>query len=279
MSAAFTVDSPARDTRPGLLFNRHQQRSHDIYKKKQERDAQTKERQKPTRVLEAERREEGLQEAIGADNKGFSLLQKMGYKPGTAIGKSGSGTVNPIPLHLKSDRQGLGRAAAIEELKEAKRRIRAKRQESSQEGAVSVEQFRARLKQKSDQKLTDIDLFKSQKACHQLDTEGGCTEPAESWFWPKITKPTKKIEGKNETCDESPEDVGTGSVEEKTNQAGETDSDSDSEEEDEFEASEKLEMLTKYLRSTYNYCTWCCLKFDDEKDMQNECPGSTREDH
>lgn len=84
----------------------------------------------------------------------------------------GVGCVDPIPLQLKSDRQGLGRAAAIQELREAKRQIRAKKQEASQNGEVSVEQFRARLKQKSDQRLIEIDLFKSQKACHQLDTEG-----------------------------------------------------------------------------------------------------------
>lgn len=84
--------------------------------------------------------------------------------------------MDPIPLHLKTDRQGLGRAAAIEELKESKRRIRAMKQESAKSVEVSVEQFRARLKQRSDQRLMEIDLFKSQKACHQLDTDGvSCT--------------------------------------------------------------------------------------------------------
>lgn len=85
----FPSYSPTKDVRPGLLHNRHQQRSHEIYKKKQEHDAQAREKQKPVRIVEAERREEGLQEALGSDNKGFALLQKMGYKPGTAIGKSG----------------------------------------------------------------------------------------------------------------------------------------------------------------------------------------------
>ena len=39
--------------------------------------------------MEAERREEGLNSTIDGGNKGFALLQKMGYKPGQAIGKSG----------------------------------------------------------------------------------------------------------------------------------------------------------------------------------------------
>ena len=40
-------------------------------------------------MLEAEKREEGLNSAIGAENKGFALLSKMGYKPGMALGKTG----------------------------------------------------------------------------------------------------------------------------------------------------------------------------------------------
>jgi len=36
-----------------------------------------------------EEREKGLNVALTSDNKGFSLLQKMGYKPGMALGKTG----------------------------------------------------------------------------------------------------------------------------------------------------------------------------------------------
>ena len=39
--------------------------------------------------MEAEKREEGLNKSLDATNKGFALLQKMGYKPGDGIGKSG----------------------------------------------------------------------------------------------------------------------------------------------------------------------------------------------
>lgn len=42
-----------------------------------------------TQVLEAEKRDEGLGKSLDASNKGFALLQKMGYKPGEGIGKSG----------------------------------------------------------------------------------------------------------------------------------------------------------------------------------------------
>ena len=39
--------------------------------------------------MEAEKRDEGLNKSLDSSNKGFALLQKMGYKPGAGIGKSG----------------------------------------------------------------------------------------------------------------------------------------------------------------------------------------------
>jgi len=44
---------------------------------------------KPHRQLEMEQRDEGLKNALTAENKGFKLLEKMGYIPGTGIGKKG----------------------------------------------------------------------------------------------------------------------------------------------------------------------------------------------
>ncbi len=49
---------------------------------------------KPRKQLEAEKREEGLQQSIGSDNKGFAMLEKMGFKPGMTLGKKGSDFLN-----------------------------------------------------------------------------------------------------------------------------------------------------------------------------------------
>lgn len=78
-----------QDIRPGLIKSRSQQRNHDLEKKK----AIFKTIQRPIRVIESEQRSEGLSKPITSNNKGFALLQKMGYKPGEALGKSGTGTV------------------------------------------------------------------------------------------------------------------------------------------------------------------------------------------
>lgn len=182
---------------------------------------------------------------------------------------SGTGSVDPIPLQLKTDRQGLGRAAAIEELKEAKRLFRVKKQEAAKGTEVTIEQFRARLKQKSDQRLVEIDLFKSQKSCYQLDTDKvslwikamhtfsnkivyshfnqliyslpqGYTEPADKWFWPKIKKSkTQKVdcEGEEASLEQgsfksSPRRAGPAGEEEQQEEEEE-----EEEDDDEFEVS------------------------------------------
>lgn len=81
--------SEKNDIKPGLIHSHAQKRLHTILKNKVTRDEENKRRNQPKKVLEEERRNEGLNIAISTNNKGFSLLQKMGYKPGTAIGKSG----------------------------------------------------------------------------------------------------------------------------------------------------------------------------------------------
>ena len=89
------------DIRPGLIHSRTRQREHNIHKNKTVTDEKNKQQNRSHRFLEAERRDEGLSEALGDSNKGFALLQKMGYKPGMAIGKSGDVTVQNISTVLE----------------------------------------------------------------------------------------------------------------------------------------------------------------------------------
>ncbi|XP_025027344.1 G patch domain-containing protein 11-like [Python bivittatus] len=51
------------------------------------------------------------------------------------------------------------------------------------------------------------------------------------------------------------------------------------EKEDELEESEKLTILTTYLREEYLYCIWCGTAYQDQEDLSSNCPGSTYMDH
>ena len=72
----------AKDIRPGLRTGRQKRKEHSS----KTRDPS---RVKRVKTEAQERREEGLATPLSKDNKGFSLLQKMGYKKGMGLGKSG----------------------------------------------------------------------------------------------------------------------------------------------------------------------------------------------
>jgi len=172
--------------RPGLLFTHGQQRLHDQKKKKQDRDEVN--RTVGVRELEERGRQQGLETAIGNNNKGFSLLQKMGYKPGTGIGKNSkrrtlpvfhfilnscfchnadSGRVEPIGIVLKTDRKGLGRDAALKEIRELKKSmIRSRRR-----AEPNVCEYRERQAREAAEKLDYLDLLRCQRVCRQMDLE------------------------------------------------------------------------------------------------------------
>ena len=48
------------------------------------------------------------EKSIDPKNKGFKMLQKMGWSEGKGLGKESSGRLEPIPVSTKNDRSGLG---------------------------------------------------------------------------------------------------------------------------------------------------------------------------
>lgn len=241
------------DVRPGLVHNRVTKRNYEAEKK--HRYANERSRTKPRAQLEAQKREEGLSCPIASDNKGFAMLQKMGYKPGQSLGKrSAEGLKEPISISVKSDRTGLGRDEFIQRrLEDLRTRKRSKKVKLTSE---IQEEYLKHLRDKFTEKQVRGDLMKSQKACEQLDQNMDVSVPTEKWFWFSTS-----IEDK----------------EDKDDNDGSSDDDDD--EASEFEPSEMLEVLTSYLRKIHKYCIWCGTSYDDEDDLQSNCPGNTADDH
>lgn len=78
------------------------------------------------------------------------MLTKMGYKKGEAIGKSSNGILEPIGIDIKTDRGGLGRDAALKQLKEHRQLIRLSRLKSSDgNNTISTDEFRKRMTEKA----------------------------------------------------------------------------------------------------------------------------------
>jgi hypothetical protein len=127
------------------------------------------------------RREEGLSTAIEPENKGFQMLAKMGYKPGSTLGRAPDAVSEPIKIVVKADRGGLGKTEAEKEkrrkLLEATREQLARREELARD-------YRSHKSSAMAEKLVAKDLYTSQKACLTQDQEAGIDEPLVSWYWP-----------------------------------------------------------------------------------------------
>ncbi|XP_063696579.1 G patch domain-containing protein 11 [Culicoides brevitarsis] len=245
--AACTSNTKTKDIRPGLIHNHSRKREHELAVKKARLDEEQKKKQQP-----ALRLQEGLSTSLSSSNKGFAMLQKMGYKEGQALGKSETGIKEPIGLQIKNDRGGLGREAAIKEIQEFRAQAALKRATKS-EDQITPEEYRRQMALKSQTKQIDFDLAKAQKACERLDRDLKVTYPIMKFFWPENRLPVDEEDEKDEETEEK--------------------------EPEKYENSEKLEMLTRYLRSCYFYCIYCGTKYENAEDFQANCPGPSKDDH
>lgn len=252
MSDAFL--SKIQDVKPGVSMVRRVKEA--MKREAQQKEKNTKNRQKSYKEQERDSREAALQSSLSNENKGFALLQKMGYKAGQGLGKEGAGRVDPIPLNIKTDRGGIGmeemkKRKAEEELEHYRQKVRAKQQNETK----SLEDFRSRVRTEREERKIDGDLRRSQRACEQLDSQKGITVPREDWYWPKANA--------------DDEDDSLKEVEEEEEE----------EEITELTSFDKLHILTSYLRGVHFYCIWCGTTYNDEEDLCSNCPGETAADH
>uniref|UniRef100_A0A3Q1EWL3 G patch domain-containing protein 11 n=1 Tax=Acanthochromis polyacanthus TaxID=80966 RepID=A0A3Q1EWL3_9TELE len=254
MSDAFL--SKIQDVKPGVNMVRRVKEA--MKKEAQQKEKNIKNRQKTYKEQEKESRETALQSSISNENKGFALLQKMGYKAGQGLGKEGAGRVDPIPLNIKTDRGGIGmeeakKRKAEKELEHFRQKMRAEQQNETK----SLEDFRSRVRTEREERKIEGDLRRSQRSCEQLDSQKSITVPREDWYWPKANA----------------DDEEDGFKEEEENE------EKDEEEIMELTSFDKLQILTSYLRGVHFYCIWCGTTYNDEEDLYSNCPGDTAADH
>ncbi|CAJ1067695.1 G patch domain-containing protein 11 [Xyrichtys novacula] len=253
MSDAFL--SKIQDVKPGVSMVRRVKEA--MKKETKQKEINIKNRQKTFKEQETESRETALQNSISNENKGFALLQKMGYKAGQGLGKEGAGRVDPIPLNIKTDRGGIGmeevkKRKAEEELENYRRKVRAQQQNETK----SLEDFRSRVRTEREERKIEGDLRRSQRACEQLDAQKGVSVPREPWYWPKAESDDEEDAEKEEDEEEEEE-----------------------EEVVELTSFDKLQILTSYLRGVHFYCIWCGTTYNDEDDLSSNCPGDSAADH
>ncbi|KAI6190142.1 Coiled-coil domain-containing protein 75 [Aphelenchoides bicaudatus] len=272
-----------QDVKPGIAKNREQKRQLRIYA-----NADAAVKQVPKHELEAQRRQEALNKPVSETNKGFSLLAKMGYKPGMTIGKDSQASTStarltePIDLKLKLGRTGLGHDTMEKEKQQERCEAHLKKmQVQAKMSDILATDFRKRKRDNALQRQIIADIMKTRKACQEMDLRLGIERPPEQYLWP-----VKKVQDEGEepaTIDELPG---------KRLRLGETitwkyfysngieaPAEEDLAELDETILYERLGNVTRYVRNTHCYCLWCGATYDTFEELVRECPGETREDH
>ncbi|KAB5581979.1 hypothetical protein PHYPO_G00181890 [Pangasianodon hypophthalmus] len=250
MSDAFL--NPLVDVRPGMPMVKRLKET--LRRETLHKEKNILNQQKSYKEQEQNRRDAALQSSLSSENKGFALLQKMGYTVGQGLGKEGTGRVEPLPLNIKTDRGGIGmeqlkKRKAEENFKNYRKRLQVKQCMEKK----SLEDFRERKRTEREKHETEGDLRKSQWACEQLDRQKGIIVPRDSWYWPE--------EVKNQEAEHD-----------ESNTEGSKDN-------KELTSLLKLQFITSYLRSVHFYCIWCGTAYRDEEDINTSCPGGTASDH
>ncbi|XP_030374153.1 G patch domain-containing protein 11 [Scaptodrosophila lebanonensis] len=248
-----------QEVRPSLVQDRGKKRQIELESK---RDKQIKRQREIASATSTnnERLQKDLSQPLAADNKGFQLLAKMGYKAGSALGLQADARTEPIAINIKNDRGGLGREAALAELAAKRQELRRAHLlqragiESGEE--ISTEAFRRRATQKAEERKLQYDIKRCQQTCESLDLKASIKEPELEFFWPP--KPLEVKEGEEDETAESEEET---------------------DHEEQYSPAEQLELLTSYLRTAYRFCYWCGTHYENATDLADNCPGLTRDDH
>ncbi|CAL4068384.1 unnamed protein product, partial [Meganyctiphanes norvegica] len=256
MSDAFLAQCSGRndDVRPGLMHSHATKRKAQMEKKKVELDAIQKAKKRPFKEVEKERLNEGLHKALESNNKGFAMLTKMGYKPGTSLGKEGKGIIEPVKVDLKIDRVGLGWQQMITDHRRKREENRLKRMKKHAE-ACDPDEYSVKMR------TFAVYLHKmihcghnNTLICSKLEISVSvCCAPG----WPMIYVTSEPWAGRNvEAIHRCYADIlGV------------------------YKPHDQLRILTSYLRDTYFYCIWCGTAYNNTEDLNSNCPGKTREDH
>ncbi|XP_062112145.1 uncharacterized protein LOC133823388 [Humulus lupulus] len=105
---------------------------------------------------------------IPQSNIGFKLLKQMGYTPGSALGKGGTGRAEPVGLEIRRSRAGIGR----EDLrKEKRKREERKAEKEMRNEAALMEEFGCRKKSQWRSRRVFVNFNKAKAALDQLENK------------------------------------------------------------------------------------------------------------
>ncbi|KAF5750691.1 hypothetical protein HS088_TW03G01030 [Tripterygium wilfordii] len=109
-----------------------------------------------------------IEAPIPETNIGFKLLKQMGYTPGSALGKEGSGLAEPVGLEIRRTRVGIGREDPHRE-KRKREEIEAEMNRRNEEALMT--EFGSRQKSQWRSRRVVVNFKKAKAALDQLENK------------------------------------------------------------------------------------------------------------
>ncbi|KAJ6629166.1 hypothetical protein B0H10DRAFT_2173116 [Mycena sp. CBHHK59/15] len=263
---------------------------------------------KSRRQREVESRTEGLSKSLFerakeeedaglvSGNKALSIMMKMGFKPGQSLGRPEetdlAHKIEPLPINEWAGKKGIGLGSKRPPSPTAAERV-AKMAKMADH--TSHRDFRDRAKHEYEERRAEGRLAPAQRTCASLDEKAG-----------KLSFPPGLSEALNlhttlEFSTTSNRERDQASIEARLRRQmmadtlqplGTVDDVFDLttvsptqfpsevlEEVATFCAPDRLQLVLSYLREKYAYCFWCGSQYENEEDMESQCPGIDEEAH
>ncbi|ANB11384.1 hypothetical protein AWJ20_4193 [Sugiyamaella lignohabitans] len=227
------------------------------------------------------------------ENKGLKMMKLMGFKPGSSLGaastesqlnKDQARSNEPIVIEIKKGRGGIGYDSALRDEVNKSVDVAIEKQKESKEN------FLSRISESYSDKKLSSQIKSAQKVALDLDATADGVEPetiyeAEDPFSVNIIyrslvcehQLNKKVRELRRNMENPSFDTNI-SVE-LLDMKGDDKSQKELEEFQLLEKSHQLFRVLIYLRSVYFYCMWCGFSYNDENDLEENCPGMLEQDH
>lgn len=138
--------------------------------KKQLKNLSWEERRKIERQKKQQEEDEQtlakVEAPIPQSNIGFKLLKQMGYTPGSALGKEGSGRAEPVGIDIRRSRAGIG---LDDPHKEKRKREEMKMVSENRKAETLMEEFGVRQKSQWQSRRIISNFNKAKAALDQLE--------------------------------------------------------------------------------------------------------------
>lgn len=109
-----------------------------------------------------------IQSAIPQSNIGFKMLKQMGYTPGSALGKEGSGLAEPVGLQIRRSRAGIGREDPRKEKMKREKEMMCEKRKREEE---LMADFGCRVKEQWRNKRVIVNFYKAKGVLDQLENK------------------------------------------------------------------------------------------------------------